>query len=186
VSHVRTWLPGLLVAAAALAFLAYGSLSATDSPPRLSAQISETLASGFIANVIDGDTISLADHRRVRLVQIDAPETNRSECYSAEAAEALRGLLPVGTEIDLRRDRALDAKDRYGRVLAYVIKDGVNLNVRMVEIGAATPYFYRGARGRHAKQLFAAARKARAEHLGLWGACPGTRLDPAHAISTNR
>jgi endonuclease YncB( thermonuclease family) len=184
VKHVRAWVPGLLIAAAALAFLAYGSLSATDSAPRLSTQVSETLASGFIASVTDGDTIRLADHRRIRLVQIDAPEVEGEECYAAEATDALRKLLPAGAEVKLQRDRLLDSEDRFGRVLAYVFKDGENVNLRLVAIGAAAPYFYRGARGRYAQRLLAAARKARAQRLGLWGACPGTKLDPTRAVAT--
>ena len=39
--------------------------------------------------------------------------------------------------------------DQYGRLLRYVIRgrDGLNVNVYLVRIGAAAPYFYRGVEG---------------------------------------
>lgn len=48
----------------------------------------------------------------------------------------------------LEADARLDGKDRYGRLLRYVWRDGVNVNVELVRRGAAAPYFYRGDRGR--------------------------------------
>lgn len=148
--------------------------------------VSEQLASGLVAIVTDGDTIRMADRRRVRLVQIDAPELEGGECYGEQAARALQRLLPAGTRVEVQTDRALDAKDRFGRVLGYVVKDGLNINLRLVEIGAAAPYFYRGDRGRFAGRLLAAARRARSARRGLWGACPRTPLDPEHAVATAR
>jgi len=41
------------------------------------------------------------------------------------------------------------------------------VNVELVRLGAAAPYFYRGVRGRHADELLAAARAARAARRGL-------------------
>ena len=46
-------------------------------------------------------------------------------------------------------------------------KDGLNVNLRLVAIGAAAPYFYAGRRGRFAGRLEALARRARAKRLGL-------------------
>ena len=69
-------------------------------------------------SVRDGDTILLADGRRVRLVQVDAPELG-VECWGDEAADALERLAPRGTELRLERDPGLDDVDRYGRLLRY-------------------------------------------------------------------
>ena len=66
---------------------------------------------------------------------------------------------------------ALDPIDQYGRLLRYVKRAGVNVNIRLVLVGAARPYFYRGERGRYADRLVAAASQARAAKRGLWGAC---------------
>ena len=76
--------------------------------------------------------------------------------------------------------------DGYGRLLRYVIRagDGVNVNVRLVAVGAAAPYFYRGRRGALANRLEALARRAKAKKLGLWGTCPRTVYDPYRGIET--
>jgi micrococcal nuclease len=86
----------------------------------------------------------------------------------------------------LESDPALDKVDRYGRLLRYIKRAGVNVNLELVRRGAATPYFYRGERGRYASRLLAAAVKARAEKRGLWKACPSTRLDPTRPATTGR
>jgi endonuclease YncB( thermonuclease family) len=135
-----------------------------------------------VAQVLDGDTITLEDGRHVRLVQLDAPETDEGECYAREAERFLARLLPLGTEVEIETDPALDQRDRFGRILAYVRKDGANINLELVRRGAAAPWFYEGDRGRYAGEFLAAAREARSRRRGLWGACPGTVLDPTHSI----
>ena len=137
-----------------------------------------------VAHVVDGDTIALENGQSVRLVQIDAPEVRERECYGAEAASALERLLPPGTEVVLERDPRLDAVDRYGRLLRYVRRGPLNVNVELVRRGAASVWFFEGERGRYAAELLRAARAARAEARGLWRACPGTRLDPTNAVAT--
>ena len=62
----------------------------------------------------------------------------------------------------------------------------LNVNVRLVTVGAAAPYFYNHRRGRYANLLEARARRARALKLGLWRACPRTRYDPYKGIATRR
>ncbi len=130
-----------------------------------------------MALVNDGDTLRLRDGRRVRLVQIDAPE-RETECYGRAAGAALAALAPPGTRVTLERDLGLDERDRYGRLLRYVAVGASELNLELVARGAATPYFYKGERGREASALVRAATAARAARLGLWGACPGARLEP--------
>jgi micrococcal nuclease len=137
-----------------------------------------------VDSVRDGDTILLENGRRVRLVQVDAPELG--ECWGDDAAAALGRLAPPGTELRLERDPRFDDADRFGRLLRYVHADGRNLTLELVRIGAAAPYFYRGERGRYARRLLAAAREARTERRGLWGACPGTRLLPESQVATGR
>jgi len=139
--------------------------------------------SAQISSVRDGDTILLADGVRVRLVQVDAPELG-VECWGDEARAALARLVRRGTRLRLESDPRLDAVDRHDRLLRYAHAAGRNVNVELVRLGAAAPYFYRGARGSHADELLAAARAARAERRGLWGDCPTTSLQPARAIDT--
>jgi micrococcal nuclease len=135
-----------------------------------------------IGRVLDGDTIVLADGRHVRLVQLDAPETDENECYAAEAKGVLIRLLPFGTEVEIETDPGLDKRDRFGRILAYVERDGTNINLELVRTGAASPYFFHGDRGHYAHDLLKAANEARQHQRGLWGACPGTALLPLHSV----
>jgi endonuclease YncB( thermonuclease family) len=137
---------------------------------------------GIVARVLDGDTIVLTNGRHVRLVQLDAPETDEDECYAPEAKGVLIRLLPFETEVEVEIDPALDKRDRFGRTLAYVEKNGTNINVELVREGAAAPWFFHGDRGRYASTFLQAAHDAKRHHRGLWGACPNTLLDPLHSI----
>jgi endonuclease YncB( thermonuclease family) len=139
-----------------------------------------------VASVYDGDTLSLRDGRRVRLLQIDTPELGSGECYSRAARTALVTLAPPGRRVVLETDPALDRTDRYGRLLRYVKRNGVNVNLELARRGAAAPYFYRGEKGRYAGTLMRAAQRAKAAKRGLWRACPSTVLDPFRAVETGR
>jgi micrococcal nuclease len=136
--------------------------------------------------VTDGDTVVLDTGQRVRLVQIDTPEVGTGECYSRAARTALLQRVPVGSVVALEGDPSLDAVDRYGRLLRYLVRGATNVNIAMVRSGAAAPYFYRGERGRYAEELLGAAIRAKASKRGLWGACPGTVLDPNRQVETSQ
>lgn len=136
-----------------------------------------------VDRVIDGDTIALTNGERVRLVQIDSTELGSGECYSRKAAKVLRSLLPAGTAIRLETDPRLDRIDSYGRLLRYVHRGRLNVNLELVRRGAATVWFYHGERGRYAKQLLAAAERARDRRRGMWGSCH-VRWDPAGPATT--
>lgn len=135
-------------------------------------------------NVIDGDTITLSNGDKVRLLQIDTPELSTAECFGTEARSALVALLNSPGELTIKVDPKLDKVDRYGRLLRYVFVGKTNVNLKMVEIGAAAPYFYRGEKGLHSTQLLKAAQTAKTKSLGLWKSCPGTQLTPNNAITT--
>jgi endonuclease YncB( thermonuclease family) len=140
-----------------------------------------------IDHVADGDTVTLTTGRRVRFVQIDTPEVYFGvECYGRRASAITKRLLPPGTAVRLTVEPATDRVDRYGRLLRYVqrVRDGLNVNLYLVRIGAAAPYFYDGRLGKYAGLLDRLARRARALHRGLWGACPGTPYNPDRGVST--
>ncbi len=140
-----------------------------------------------IDHVADGDTVDLTNGERVRLVQIDTPEVYyEPECYGEQASGITKRLLPPGTLVRLYRESKTDAVDDYGRLLRYVVRvrDGLDVNVYLVRVGAAAPYFYHHRRGRYASLLTQLALRARARHLGLWGHCPGTPYDPDYGVST--
>jgi micrococcal nuclease len=124
-----------------------------------------------VARVGDGDTLDLRSGQRVRLVQIDAPELGENECYALAALAELRQLVPSGTPVELERDAGLDDVDGHGRLLRYVRTNDANVNVELVRLGAAAPYFFRGERGHPSDRLLDAATEARRVGRGMWGAC---------------
>jgi micrococcal nuclease len=161
-----------------VACVAAGAVSDTAAGPAHAAE------RALVAYVIDGDTIALASGYRVRLLQIDTPEPGTAECFSLAAGRELRRLLPVGAAVTLERDPRLDGVDRYGRLLRYVRRGAVNVNVEMVRRGAATVWFYEGDQGRYASRLLAAGTTARRAHRGIWGACPAAVWNPLGPATT--
>ncbi len=129
--------------------------------------------------VIDGDTIELDiddQHERVRLIGIDTPETvSKSvpvQCYGAEASEALKGLLPVGSLV--RIERGEEARDRYGRLLLYVYRheDDLFVNQWLIEGGYADSVSY-APNDDYARHFDNVRAEAKSAGRGLWGVCDG-------------
>lgn len=137
-----------------------------------------------VAEAIDGDTVDLefagGRRERVRLLGIDTPETVKPdapvECYGPEASARAEALLPAGTEVLVQRDE--EARDRYGRLLAYLWRraDGLFVNRSLVADGYARTLSI-APNDAHRAALSAAAADARAAGAGLWGACPTTAAE---------
>jgi endonuclease YncB( thermonuclease family) len=155
-----------------------------------------------VSKIFDGDTILLKDDSVVRLLQIDTPELSTNECYANEARQVLLSLfgleefpstdVPSSTKneiptvnITLEADESTDKTDKYGRDLRYVFYKDININLKLVELGAATPYFYSGVKGKYALELENAVAIAQAEKRGLWAQCPSTVYDPYNQLTTN-
>lgn len=132
-----------------------------------------------IEQIVDGDTVDVVidgHHERVRLLGIDTPESvSRNvpqQCYGHEASEALAGLLPPGTEVEIYRD--VEGRDRYGRLLLYLYKasDGTFVNLWLVEEGFAEAVSYQ-PNVAHEVEFTAARRRAVSNRAGLWANCDG-------------
>ena len=115
-----------------------------------------------VASVIDGDTVELADGRRVRYIGIDTPE--RDQPYAADAT-ALNRSLVEGQDVWLETDA--QATDQYGRLLAYVWAGDTFVNLELVRQGYATAYTV-PPNVRQADAFVQAERAARAAGRGLW------------------
>ncbi|MFP5255088.1 MAG: thermonuclease family protein [Acidimicrobiia bacterium] len=135
---------------------------------------------GVVTHPVDGDTVDVRIEgavERVRLIGIDTPESVSEdrpvECFGPEAKARLAELLPVGTEVRIERD--VEARDRYGRLLAYVFRAGDDLHVNraLVAEGFAEARRYEPNVTRQA-ELDAAEAEARAGQRGLWPACGST------------
>ncbi|MCP5029865.1 MAG: thermonuclease family protein [Actinomycetia bacterium] len=140
-------------------------------------------AHATVERVVDGDTLVIdfeGQRERVRLIGIDTPESvaeNRpDQCYGVEASNRLTELLPAGTKIWITRD--VEARDQYGRLLAYVYRttDDLFVNLAMVEEGYAGVFTF-PPNVTFADLFVEAAARAREADLGLWGACGGPDVD---------
>ena len=137
-----------------------------------------------VVKIYDGDTVTMADGLKIRLLQIDAPELAGNECFAKESKTALVKLLAKKGAVTLKADPASASFDRYGRALRYIFVGKLNVNLEMIKIGAAAPYFYQGEKGIYSAAMLKAAQNAKFYKIGLWKTCPGTQLVPTKAITT--
>lgn len=133
---------------------------------------------GRVTEVVDGDTVRVraaGRERTVRYIGVDTPETRRPgtpvECFG-RAASARNARLVLDEPVRLRLDR--EARDRYGRLLAYVYRrrDGLFVNAALVREGYATALAVRPNLA-HAGLMRRLERRARSARRGLWRACEG-------------
>ena len=130
------------------------------------------LPGGFSArveHVYDGDTVLLADGRRVRLIGVNTPELGRDgrpdELY-AQAAQRWLQQHADGQQVYLLP--GVESHDRYGRLLAHLyLADGRLAAEELVRAGLGYALAVGGNR-RLAACLFAAERDARQKHDRLW------------------
>jgi endonuclease YncB( thermonuclease family) len=117
-----------------------------------------------VTTVIDGDTVELADGRRVRYLGINTPE--HGQPYFWEATEANRQLAEGRTA---RLELDVQPTDRFGRTLAHLWVDGMLVNLELVRQGLATAYTEE-PNVLHHDAILAAEEEARASGVGLWTA----------------
>jgi micrococcal nuclease len=127
-----------------------------------------------VIDVLDGDTIRVERDRgteTVRLLGIDTPETHHPtkpvECFGPEAASYTKAQLR-GRSVQLEVD--IEARDRYGRRLAYVIVDGERFNDELLRLGYARLLVIEPNHA-HARTMLQEELDAKRAGRGLWGAC---------------
>jgi micrococcal nuclease len=103
-----------------------------EQKPETRASVADTVMA-----VIDGDTFVLSSGKTVRIAMIDTPEEGQPFCDSATAVlaalilgRAVR-LSPIGKN-----------EDRYGRLLAEVFVDTLNVGASLMRAGLAGLYLY--------------------------------------------
>jgi micrococcal nuclease len=122
-----------------------------------------------VAHVVDGDTIVLRSGQKVRYLLVDTPEiTEPVECYGIEARHSNLGLV-AGKTVQLRYD--VECDDRYGRLLAFVVADGREVNRVLVERGLACVLQIPPNGAAEVPTFDELEAAARASRRGLWGAC---------------
>ncbi|MDX8382821.1 MAG: thermonuclease family protein [Ghiorsea sp.] len=122
-----------------------------------------------VKKVIDGDTFTTRKGERIRLLNINTPETRHksspAEPLGDEAKLALIRML-AGKQVRLTFDR--EKQDRYQRTLAHVyLKDGTWVNAEMLRLGLAHVYTF-VPNIQAATKLIQIERQAIAAQKGMW------------------
>lgn len=139
-----------------------------------------------VMKVVDGDTIqvsatgTLDDVETVRFIGINTPETvdprKEVECFGHEASSKTKSLL-TDKNVFLERDTTQADRDKYGRLLRYVIlEDKTNVNQYLIQEGYAYEYTYKGTY--KYRTVFKEAQVYAEEHKkGLWAdeTCAGKK-----------
>lgn len=130
-----------------------------------------------VVRVVDGDTmvaqLASGAQERVRFIGVDTPESVKPntpvQCYALKASAFTKHLL-TGRRVRLVPD--VEARDRYGRMLAYVYRrpDNLFVNAELVRRGFAQTLTI-SPNVRFAGEFRALARQAREAGRGLWSAC---------------
>ena len=129
-----------------------------------------------VTRVVDGDTVVArigGRSERVRYIGMDTPEDVKPgtpvQCYSRAAAAENRRLVE-GRRVRLVEDA--EARDRYGRLLAYVYRasDGLFVNEELVRRGYARPLTI-PPNVAHEGEIARLAALARRAGRGLWSRC---------------
>lgn len=122
-----------------------------------------------LIRISDGDTLVVrmpeGGEERVRYIGIDSPELDDDRGYGERASAHNARLLQAGP---LRLQLDLEARDRFGRVLAYVWAGEVFVNRQMVADGYAYVSTH-PPNVRYEGELVRAQREARDAGRGLWG-----------------
>lgn len=98
---------------------------------------------------VDGDTVwtSLGT---VRLVGMDTPEFG--ECGHGQAWREAMALAPANTQVLLQRPKKVAKRDSRGRLLRYVVSNGVDVGLAQIQRGAAARYDAKDGFAKHPLQ----------------------------------
>jgi micrococcal nuclease len=166
---LNTMLISFLLGAALLLVQAW--LSPTLQPEN---QQEEVGALSRVVRIVDGDTVVIDRNNAtetIRLIGVDTPElhhpTKPVQCFAREAAAYITSLLK-DRSVRVVSDPSQDARDKYGRTLAYLYRDdGLFINKALIEEGYGYEYTYEIPYV-YQKEFKAAQTYAREHQKGLW------------------
>ncbi|HLL23658.1 MAG TPA: thermonuclease family protein [Kofleriaceae bacterium] len=123
-----------------------------------------------VARVVDGDTIELASGEKVRYLMVNTPETTggKNECYGQNAVTFNTDLV-LGKDVELRYD--VEREDQFGRTLAYVTVDDLEVNRLIIERGFGCVLHIPPNGDDRAAEFEMLEQTARLSMRGLWGTC---------------
>ena len=120
-----------------------------------------------VVKVTDGDTVHVLDQLKtkfkIRLGGIDAPE--RKQAFGKKSGKNLSNLV-AGKNVEVEFSK----RDRYGRIIGKLIKDGQDVNLLQIIQGYAWHYKkYQRDQSKIDRILYASAEtEARELTIGLW------------------
>lgn len=149
------------------ALLSWAVAADTASPSCAPFAATETAR---VESVVDGDTLRLADGRRVRLIGVNAPELHDRSGHAEPGADSARRFASRflgGSRVMLAVGEI--RHDRYGRTLAHVWRaDGASLEAALVAAGLAR-HIALPPDLQQLECLRTSERRARSAGSGLWG-----------------
>ncbi len=122
----------------------------------------QEILTGYVKQIIDGDTFELSTNESVRLIGIDTPE--RGDYYYLEAKNRLKELIE-GKQIKLTKD--IENRDDYNRLLRYVYIDDNFINLILIKEGYAEAWAY-GSNIKFKDNFTIAENEAKENKIGLW------------------
>ncbi|MFA5921122.1 MAG: thermonuclease family protein [Methylococcaceae bacterium] len=117
---------------------------------------------GHVVAVHDGDTVTLLiagnQQVKIRLVQIDAPETS-GQAFGQRSQQSLSDIV-FNKNVRVEKDTI----DKYGRTVGTIFVDGLDANREQVKRGMAWAY----RKYLHDQSLLEVEDEARRAKIGLW------------------
>jgi endonuclease YncB( thermonuclease family) len=122
---------------------------------------------GVVVGIVDGDTITVLDTRKVRhrihLAGVEAPK--KFQAYGQRAKDALSGLV-FRQQVSVQTSK----RDKHGRELGRVLVGNRDASLEQIKSGFAWHYkAYEGVQSPEDRKAYAAAEaEARVQRVGLW------------------
>jgi micrococcal nuclease len=132
----------------------------------------------MVLRVYDGDTVLVGqanERHLVRLLGIDAPETSKGQNQPGQPFSARSRRHLAKRVLNRCVELTTYGDDRYGRRLAVIHLERVNINLEMVSLGLAEVYRGRTPEGFNRRPYEKAAEKARRNGRGMWIQGPSYR-----------
>ncbi len=142
-------------------------------PPVASCAVPAGVETVYSRSVTDGDTLRLADGRRLRLAGINTPEIGRDGKASEPWAQAARReLLALVDDEPLQLKVGADPRDHYGRTLGYLFDShGRSVEAQLLQAGLGYAIVI-PPNDALAECYLAAEADARQSRRGLWQSDP--------------
>jgi micrococcal nuclease len=144
-----------------------------DEVPKINNTNKKLLSATIVKNV-DGDTVNIRLNgkiEKVRMLCVDTPETHHPRLgvqpFGQEASDYTEKILSVGTKVEIEPGIG-EARDKYGRLLAYIYVNGKMFNEMLLEQGLARVAYIYAPNTQYVDKFYAIQKKAQKKGAGIW------------------